>query len=233
MGKAADQSTDGSSRKGATPKDVPGAKAVPSWGAYWMNMAVAAGEKSKDPKCKVGAVIVRNNVIASTGFNGFARDLSDDQDLLADVEEKLKWMCHAEFNAIMNAARYGTALEGTTIYVTKFPCFACCNAIIQAGIDSLYTLDTKFWDDDPVDGDHSRKIAAIAQAGLKVTAPNHPHYSPKPRRPKSADLKPAVTVPPPSTKTRKSRRTAPKKDPKSNLNLFPARQTISGGRSED
>lgn len=205
----------------------PKTMSAPNWDAYWMNMAVAAGEKSKDPKCKVGAVIVRDHVVATTGFNGFARDLIDDPDLLVDVEEKLKWMCHAEFNAIMNAARYGTALAGTTIYVTKFPCFACCNAIIQAGIEAIYTLDRKFWDDDPVDGDHSRKIAALSQAGIRVTAPNHSHYSPKPRGSKSKpDL--AVAEPQSSTKPRK-----PRKSTKSNLNLFPARHAIPGGKSED
>lgn len=95
-------------------------------------------------------------------------------------------MCHAEFNAIMNAARHGTALAGTKIYVTKFPCFACCNAIIQAGIKEVYTHDTRFWDDDPIDPDHTRKQAALSQAGIRVQAPYHPTYNPKPsgREPK-------------------------------------------------
>ena len=196
-----------------------------------MDIAVAASKKSKDPKCKVGAVIVRDEVIATTGFNGFARDLSDDTDLLADVEEKLKWMCHAEFNAIMNAARHGTALHGTTIYVTKFPCFACCNAIIQAGIEAIYTLDKKFWDDDPVDGDHTRKIAALAQAGIKVTAPNHPHYSPKPRpKPNNANRDLALAEPTPPAKPRNVTKTVKVKAPERQTRLFPARQSIPGGK---
>lgn len=192
-----------------------------------MAMAVAASKKSKDPRCKVGAVVVRDNTIATTGFNGFARDVIDSMDLLANVDEKLRWMCHAEFNAILNAARNGVALLGTRIYVTKFPCFSCCNAIIQAGIESIYTLDTKFWDDDPVDGDHSRKKAALAQARIGVVAPNHVFYSPKPS--------PKLTAV--SSTPRKNKRTRSK--PKSKgvdgvqLGVFPARNPVPGGKNEE
>lgn len=56
------------------------------------------------------------------------------------------WMVHAEANAIFNAARVGISLNGATIYVTKFPCIMCANAIIQVGIKRLYTLDL-----DPLD----------------------------------------------------------------------------------
>ena len=51
--------------------------------------------KSKDPRCKVGAVIVSgNNVVLSTGFNGLARGVYDNEQLLADVDAKLRVVCH-------------------------------------------------------------------------------------------------------------------------------------------
>jgi dCMP deaminase len=104
---------------------------VDNWDEYFLWIAVAVAVKSKDPRCAVGAVIVSSeNLILSTGFNGLARKLYDDERLLADAEEKLKIICHAEANAVFNAARIGVALQGTSIYVTKFPCLACCNAII-------------------------------------------------------------------------------------------------------
>src|SRR5579859_4101005 len=108
---------------------------VETWDEYFLNIAKVVSIKSKDPKCPVGAVIVsEDNVILSTGFNGMARGVYDNEDTLLDGEEKIKVICHAEGNAIMNAARVGgRPLQGTTIYVTKFPCIACCNAIIQAG----------------------------------------------------------------------------------------------------
>jgi len=152
---------------------------VDSWEEYFQWMAEAASIKSKDPKCSVGAVIVSSdNIVLSTGFNGLARRIHDDEALLADAEEKLKVICHAEANAIYNAARLGIPLQGASIFVTKFPCLACCNANIQAGISRLYTHDHRFWDDDPLDKDHHHKRAVLKQSGIRVDAPFHPEYVP-------------------------------------------------------
>lgn len=153
---------------------------VETWDEYFMWMARAVSIKSKDPRCRVGAVITsRDNVVLSTGFNGLARGVFDDENLLADAQEKLNIICHAEQNAILNAARMGVALEGSFIFVTKFPCLACCNAIIQAGVTRIHTHDDCFWDDDPFDKDHTRKKSVLRQAGVKVEAPYHPAYSPQ------------------------------------------------------
>ena len=141
---------------------------IENWDTYWLEMALTAARKSKDPKCRVGAVIVSEGILVSTAFNGFPRHVFDDPDVLGNADEKLRLICHAEQNAIYNAARSGVALKGATIYVTKFPCLACCNAIIQSGITEIQTHDTKYWDDDPLDGDHSRKKAVLQQAKIKI-----------------------------------------------------------------
>ena len=79
---------------------------VDSWDEYFLRIATVVAIKSKDPRCSVGAVIVsHDHILRSTGFNGLARRVHDDQNLLADAEEKLKVICHAEANAIFNAAR--------------------------------------------------------------------------------------------------------------------------------
>jgi dCMP deaminase len=153
-------------------------KMVDDWDLYFLSIATTAAIKSKDPRCQVGAVIVsRDHLLLSTGFNGLARGIADDEELLADVPEKLKVICHAEANAVVNAARVGVALEDATIYVTKFPCLACCNTIIQAGIKRIYTHDKWYWNDDPADKEHFRKPVMLQQAGVKVDAPFHPKYS--------------------------------------------------------
>jgi dCMP deaminase len=153
---------------------------VDNWDEYFLNVAKSVSIKSKDPKCPVGAVIVSSdNVILSTGFNGLARGVHDDDRTLFDADEKLRIICHAEHNAILNAARVGgRPLQGSTIYVTKFPCLSCCNAIIQSGIERIYTHDNEFWNDDPVDGDHSRKPRILREAQIKVDAPYHPAFKP-------------------------------------------------------
>ena len=155
---------------------------INDWDDYFFEISKVVARKSKDPKCSVGAVITStDSLIISTGFNGLARDVYDTETLLNDVDEKLLWICHAEFNAIVNATRNGTALKGGSIYVTKFPCFACLNAIVQAGIERIYTLDDKYWDEDPADGvnkpkPHSRKKELIRQSEITIDAPFHPDF---------------------------------------------------------
>jgi len=162
---------------------------IENWDEYFLELARTVARKSKDPKCPVGAVIVSpDNLVLATGFNGLARGVDDDKDLLADVDEKLRWICHAEENAILNAGRAGASVRGCSIYVTKFPCFACCNAIAQGGVTRIYTDDHKFWDDDPLDGTrnldgtintdpHRRKRALLRQLPIRIVAQNHPEYS--------------------------------------------------------
>ena len=157
---------------------------VDEWDEYFAVIAEAVKEKSKDPRCPVGAVIVSaDKVVLSTGFNGLPRGVDDDKQILDDADEKIKVICHAEQNAIINAARVGVSIQGASIYVTKFPCFACCSSIVQAGIERMFTLDHRYWDDDPFDGEkdgkHWRKRRLIRDTHLVVDAPNHPEYSPK------------------------------------------------------
>lgn len=156
---------------------------IDDWDLYFHAMAQAAARKSKDPRCRVGAVIVsEDNVVLATGFNGLARGVFDDDRVLKKVPEKLRWICHAETNAIYNAARTGVSLKGCMIFVTKFPCFACCNAITQAGLTRIYTRDDWYWEEDPFDGirfknPHERKRTLLKQAHIRVVAPLHPHFN--------------------------------------------------------
>lgn len=153
---------------------------VDHWDEYFLHIAVVVSIKSKDPRCCVGAVIVsEDNIVLSTGFNGLARGVYDDEEILQDAREKINVICHAEANAILNAARVGARLEGATIYVSKFPCIACCNLIIQAGIKRIYTHDKEFWKDDPFDQDHSRKERVLHETHIRVDAPFHPSFRPE------------------------------------------------------
>lgn len=157
---------------------------IDEWDEYFSLIAEAAKSKSKDPRCQVGAVIVSaDKIVLTTGFNGLPRGVDDDSQILDDTDEKIKVICHAEQNAIINAARMGIAVQGASIYVTKFPCLACCNSIIQAGIKRIFTQDHRYWDDDPFDGakdgNHWRKRRLLRNTHLVVDAPNHPEYSSK------------------------------------------------------
>lgn len=118
-----------------------------SWDEYFMGVALLAAKRSKDPNTQVGACIVdSNNVILTTGYNGFPQGCSDD-DFPWDREgeiTKYPFVVHAELNAILNAS--GKSLRGSRIYVALFPCNECAKAIIQTGISEVVYLSDKYAD---------------------------------------------------------------------------------------
>lgn len=173
----------------------------PGWDEYFAGIANAVAAKSKDPNCKVGAIIVSpDHLVVATGFNGLARTLPDDQELLGRKIEKLDWVLHAEHNAVLNAARCGVRTCGCTVYVNKFPCFACLNVLVQAGVTRIYTDDHEYWKHDPCDSDHSGKRFILQRANIEVLAPNHPEYN-RASQTKLPDIRPGVrkAAPPAAT----------------------------------
>ena len=118
-----------------------------SWDEYFMSMAVLSSQRSKDPNTKVGACIVdADHKIVSNGYNGMP--IGCDENELSwnkgeGLDSKYLYVCHAEFNAILNT-RDGAALKGCTLYVTLFPCNECAKAIIQKGIKEVVYLDNKY-----------------------------------------------------------------------------------------
>ena len=103
--------------------------------------------RSKDPNTQVGACIVdANNVILTTGYNGFPQGCSDDEfpwDREGEIT-KYPFVVHAELNAILNAS--GKSLRGSRLYVALFPCNECAKAIIQAGVSEVVYLSDKYAD---------------------------------------------------------------------------------------
>jgi dCMP deaminase len=107
-----------------------------------MALAQVAATRSKDPITKVGCVVVENRRVLATGYNGMPRKINDDILSRYEPENKYAWFEHAERNAIYNAAYMGTALKGSTLYVTLAPCVDCARAIIQVGIARIVILKT-------------------------------------------------------------------------------------------
>ena len=114
-----------------------------SWDSYFMGIAKLVRERSEDPCCKVGACIVKDNKIISTGYNGMPSRsehgiypwTKGDTD---PTKNKYFYVVHAELNAILNSEK---SLKGATLYVTKFPCNECAKAIIQSGISKVIFTD--------------------------------------------------------------------------------------------
>lgn len=115
------------------------------WDSYYIRLLNAIAEKSQDEHSKYAAIIVDGHqLIRSTGYNGLPRGVHYHNKYHARPD---KWIyfVHAEQNAIFNAARIGTSVEGCTIYVLRPPCVECVKAIIQSGILIIrYVEEHKF-----------------------------------------------------------------------------------------
>ena len=120
-----------------------------SWDEYFMGVAYLSGMRSKDPNTQVGCCIVSpDHKILSMGYNGLPKGCSDDEfpwERDGELDQsKYGYVAHSELNAILNYR--GGSLEGTTLYVSLFPCNECAKAIIQCGIKKVV------YDDDKYDG---------------------------------------------------------------------------------
>lgn len=120
-----------------------------TWDEYFMGMAKLSALRSKDPNTKVGACIVdKDHKVVSNGYNGMPRGVDETKvswNKGEGLDSKYLYVCHAEFNAILNT-RNGSALEGCTLYVTLFPCNECAKAIIQTGIKEVVYQSDKYKD---------------------------------------------------------------------------------------
>ena len=106
------------------------------WDRRYVESAEFYSRWSKDPRTKVGAVIIGDQgQEISQGFNGFPRGIHDLPDRLNNRETKKRFVIHAELNAIYNAVHNNASPKDSTIYVHGLPvCHECAKAIIQSGI---------------------------------------------------------------------------------------------------
>jgi dCMP deaminase len=110
----------------------------PEWDEYFMNIAATVATRSTCDRALVGAVLVRDKRILTTGFNGSPAGLPHCEDvghLMADGH--CVRTTHAEANAIIQAALHGTSTKGATCYVTHFPCLGCTKMLINAGVERI------------------------------------------------------------------------------------------------
>lgn len=112
-----------------------------SWDELFMRHVYLIASKSKDPRTKVGAVLVKDNVVVSEGYNGFARGVRDYKERYDDRELKYKFVVHAELNTVLNAAGLGRSVSNTTCYTQEVPCHECTKALIQAGVTKIIVHD--------------------------------------------------------------------------------------------
>jgi len=109
------------------------------WHTYFMNIARQAATRSTCDRKHVGAVIVRDKTILSTGYNGSIRGMPHCDDVGHLMEGgHCVGTVHAEANAIIQAAKNGVRIEGAELYTTASPCWSCFKLIANAGIRTIY-----------------------------------------------------------------------------------------------
>ena len=105
-----------------------------SWDEYFMNIARVVSSRSTCDRKFVGAVIVRDKTILSTGYNGSIRGMPHCSEVGHMMEDNhCVATIHAESNAILQAAKNGVSIDGASIYVTASPCWSCFKQVTNCG----------------------------------------------------------------------------------------------------
>ncbi|HZK25034.1 MAG TPA: cytidine/deoxycytidylate deaminase family protein [Oscillospiraceae bacterium] len=140
----------------------------PAWDNYFMEIAHMVATRSTCLRRAVGAVIIKDKRILTTGYNGAPSGLAhceevgclrDQQQVPSGQRHELCRGLHAEQNAILQAALYGVPIGGATLYCTTHPCVVCAKMIINASIKEVVITDS-----------YPDKMSAelLAEAGITV-----------------------------------------------------------------
>ena len=126
---------------------MPPAESRPSWETYFMDITALVAKRSTCLRRAVGAIIVKDKQILSTGYNGAPSNVRHCREV-GCLREKLNVasgqrheLCrgiHAEQNAIIQAAFHGVSVRDASLFCTNQPCSICAKMIINAGIQKIY-----------------------------------------------------------------------------------------------
>ncbi len=125
-------------------------KKRPGWDHYFFEITKLVATRTTCIRRAVGAVIVKDKRILATGYNGApsglphcldAGCLRDELNIPSGERQEICRGIHAEQNALIQAARFGISVEGSTIYVTHHPCVVCAKLLINAGIVHIKYLE--------------------------------------------------------------------------------------------
>lgn len=146
----------------------------PSWDEYFMAIAQVAAKRSNCCRRHVAAVIVRDQRIISTGYNGTPRGIRNccdggcprcNSDVPSGTALSDCICSHAEENAIVQAAYHGIAVKDSTLYTTFSPCLLCAKMIVNAGIVEVVYQDNYSIDD--------VAAALLKEGGVKLRKLHH------------------------------------------------------------
>ncbi len=144
-------------------------KARPSWDTYFLKMAFLVAERSTCLRHHVGAIIIKDRYVLTTGYNGAARNIDDciklgclrnHLNIPSGERHEICRAIHAEQNAIIQAGVHGVNIDGATLYCTHSPCIICAKMIVNAGIKRVVTCGE-------YPDDFNLVMSLFEQAGVK------------------------------------------------------------------
>lgn len=109
-----------------------------SWTEYFSDLSKLVSKRSPCERLQVGCVLVKNNRIIATGYNGFLPN-APHQSIVIDNHEQAT--IHAEQNCIADCAKRGVETENSIAYVTHYPCINCYKILIASGIKEINYID--------------------------------------------------------------------------------------------
>lgn len=164
-----------------------------NWNEYFMRFAILAAQKSKCAT-QMGAVLVLNKMVVSTGYNGIPMGVNDPNDYSDELieltkircgeynipfkqsdvgrilerkerPEKYFWECHAELNCLLFACRNGVKTLDSSMYVIGKPCATCARSIIQAGVKNVFVIKSYIMNGWEIE--QVRSLQMFKEAGVK------------------------------------------------------------------
>lgn len=151
----------------------------PSVDEYFLKIANVVAERSTCRRHNIGAVLVRDKQILSTGYNGAAAGvkdclelgcLRDELGIPSGTRHEVCRAIHAEQNAIIQAALHGVTTANSVMYCTHSPCILCAKMMVNAGIKRVVCVNyypDKEWE------------ALFAEAGVQLDVMPQPKFDPK------------------------------------------------------
>lgn len=122
----------------------------PSWDEYFLNLAELVGTRGTCDRGRAGSIIVKEKRLLATGYVGspvglpHCDEVGHEMHTVVNEDGTTSRHCirtsHSEMNAIANAARFGVAIDGATIYTKMVPCYACAKTVINAGIKRVVAI---------------------------------------------------------------------------------------------
>ncbi|MDF7668872.1 deaminase [Lactobacillus sp. ESL0703] len=108
------------------------------WKQYFMMQALVIAQRSTCDRALVGNVLVKDNRIIGTGYNGSVTGAPHCDDVGHQlVDGHCVRTIHSEMNSLIQCAKNGVSTDNTEIYVTHFPCYNCAKALVQAGVKKI------------------------------------------------------------------------------------------------